>query len=454
MGGDVMKKSLFYRLAMTVYKKSCIKKLPLFTGRRIEADLIQLHPGENLECVKADYYVHKLALFITILLVGALFAAVAELNARMTVSLKGEALERGSPGEEEAQIDIEAFCGGNRYDFKVRLAARQPGKEEAEQRMEEVIGVLPELILGENPDLDSVTSGLRLLEAYEPYPVTVEWESGRPELVSGTGEIEAVEQPEKVSLKALLSCGEYSREEILELTLLPEVISGEEKVRRELEHYLAEAEKGSREEEAWQLPQIWNGQEISWKQKRSNKSLMLFTGAVAAAVLVYYTSDYDLHTRLEKRKKALIRDYPDLVHELVLLIGAGMTIRGAFRKIAVDYEKKKSERGKVSLAYEEVLYTCREMQSGIAEGAAYERFGKRTGLQQYVRLSSLLSQNLKRGNNMLPERLREEAYKAGEERLQQGKRLGEEAGTRLLVPMVMMLAVAMLLIMIPAFSTL
>ena len=52
----------------------------------------------------------------------------------------------------------------------------------------------------------------------------------------------------------------------------------------------------------------------------------------------------------------------------------------------------------------------------------------------------------------LPEKLREEAFQAGEEKLQQGKRLGEEAGTKLLIPMVMLLAVVMLLIMIPVFS--
>ena len=61
-------------------------------------------------------------------------------------------------------------------------------------------------------------------------------------------------------------------------------------------------------------------------------------------------------------------------------------------------------------------------------------------------------QNLKRGNSALLERLREEADKAWEEQLQQGRRMGEEAGTKLLVPMVMMLAVVMVMIMVPAFS--
>ena len=99
-----------------------------------------------------------------------------------------------------------------------------------------------------------------------------------------------------------------------------------------------------------------------------------------------------------------------------------------------------------------MLYTCRELRSGVSEGRSYEHFGRRTGLQEYVRLSTLLMQNLKRGNSALLERLREEADKAWEEQLQQGRRMGEEAGTKLLVPMVMMLAVVMVMIMVPAFS--
>ena len=129
-----------------------------------------------------------------------------------------------------------------------------------------------------------------------------------------------------------------------------------------------------------------------------------------------------------------------------------MTVRGAFQKIASDFERKREGMAGRHPAYEEMLYTCRELKSGVSEGAAYEHFGRRAGRQEYIRLSTLLMQNLKRGNSTLLERLREEADKAGEERLMQSRRLGEEAGTRLLVPMVLMLAVVMVMIMAPAFS--
>ena len=47
--------------------------------------------------------------------------------------------------------------------------------------------------------------------------------------------------------------------------------------------------------------------------------------------------------------------------------------------------------------------------------------------------------------------LQKEAEDAFEERKSIARRLGEEAGTKLLVPMVLMLLVVLILIMVPAF---
>ncbi|MFV3037886.1 bacterial type II secretion system protein F domain protein, partial [Klebsiella pneumoniae] len=67
----------------------------------------------------------------------------------------------------------------------------------------------------------------------------------------------------------------------------------------------------------------------------------------------------------------------------------------------------------------------------MSERTAYERFGRRTGLREYVKLSTLLGQNLKRGNSALLERLHEEAENASQEMLLQVRKSGEEAGTKI-----------------------
>lgn len=94
---------------------------------------------------------------------------------------------------------------------------------------------------------------------------------------------------------------------------------------------------------------------------------------------------------------------------------------------------------------------CNEMDSGVAEIEAYRRFGERCSQMKYRTFSTLLIQNLQKGSRRLAELLEKEALEAWDERKRKARVLGEAAATKLLVPMIMMLAVVMAVIMIPAF---
>ena len=51
---------------------------------------------------------------------------------------------------------------------------------------------------------------------------------------------------------------------------------------------------------------------------------------------------------------------------------------------------------------------------GVPEGGSiYENFGKRTGVREYVRLSTFLTQNLKKGSSTLLQQLKEEVCPGG-----------------------------------------
>ena len=142
------------------------------------------------------------------------------------------------------------------------------------------------------------------------------------------------------------------------------------------------------------------------------------------------------------------KSYPKILRQLALYVGAGMTVKGAFTKIAEDSKASQTNE----MIYEEMRYACHEMKQGIGEANAYERFGNRTGLSEYIKLAGLLSQNLKRGNSGFVIRLRSEADNSMRERVLEARKAGEEAQTKMLVPMMMMLAVVMVMIMIPAMT--
>lgn len=441
------------KLAMFLYKRVCIHRLPLPGGGQVEADLAQLHPGERMEYVKTEYYVKKLSLTLTILLAGGFLGLGAGISARSSSPLDGNGVRRGSYESGGQQLLLEADDGENKNSFLVEVYPRMLTQAETEALFDAFLDNAETYILNGNRDIRHIVSNLKLEEAYEGFPFQVAWESSREDVLDNSGRVCAPETTVALELRVTLSYGDYVKTEVLEAAVEPAVISREEQSYLEWKEYLLTAEEESRGDEIWKLPEEWEGRKISWSLETEDYSFLIWAATPAVAAMLYLFADRDLHKELEKKRSSLRREYPDLVHKLLLYVGAGMTIRGALRKIGGDYERKKQKNGKMQMAGEEVLYTCRELQGGVSEGAAYEHFGKRAGCREYIRLGTLLGQNLKRGNSTLLERLREEAEKASGESLLRVKKLGEEAGTKLLLPMVLMLGVVMIMIIVPAFGT-
>ena len=133
-------------------------------------------------------------------------------------------------------------------------------------------------------------------------------------------------------------------------------------------------------------------------------------------------------------------DHSEMLSRLIIFLGAGMSIRTAWDKIAEDYKRAVNEgRSEMHYVYEEMYITGSQLKSGISEAKAFAEFGTRCGLQQYMKLSGLLEQNRKNGSKNLRETLRLEMAEAFEQRKHQARRMGEKAGTKLLVPLFLLL---------------
>ena len=133
-------------------------------------------------------------------------------------------------------------------------------------------------------------------------------------------------------------------------------------------------------------------------------------------------------------------EYPDLVSKLALLLGAGMTLQGAFRKIAGAYGQKRTQNKTAEMpAYEGDAGRLPTDGERCGEQRAYEHFGERCGVASYRKLAGILTQNLQKGTRGITVLLEQEAQNAFEERKHAAKRYGEEAGTKLLFPMMLML---------------
>ena len=214
---------------------------------------------------------------------------------------------------------------------------------------------------------------------------------------------------------------------------------------------MSEADGKTTYDETITLPTECEGKTIMWSEKIEDNSILILLLTLIGACVCYVVKDRELKNEMEKRSMQMLADYPQLVSQLTLYLGAGMTMRNIFEKLSKNYVKEREKGGTKHFAYEELVRAHRELTSGISESDVYERFGIRCTSQQYSRLSTLLSQNLRKGNGELLKALGEESKHAFNERMDNVRKLGEEAGTKLLLPMIMMLLVVMVIIMIPAY---
>lgn len=188
------------------------------------------------------------------------------------------------------------------------------------------------------------------------------------------------------------------------------------------------------------------------KASENVKNLMLLL--LVCMPLLFFVQDEKLDKKKKDKEEQMIRDYPVLLNKLALYIGAGLTLRSAFEKIGNEYVKeKKKEKDCFRYSYEEILYLCRELQGGVGEQKGMEHFGERCGVQCYRRLSMILLQNMKKGCDELTFLLRREAMQAFDTRMYRARKKGEEAETKLLLPMILLMCIVFALLIVPALMS-
>ncbi len=370
-----------------------------------------------------------------------------------TLLTEGKFIQRNEYGQGEIPVILSAQIEGEEDAEVIDYVVEERIYTEKELALlyGEIQDCLPEIIRGDNKSLEDVRADLNLVTSVKGYPFRIAWESSSYARIDTDGKVDnqELEKEEVVMLTAHIRYEEWSRDYQFYVQVNPAVYTGKELLRKNLEEAVRTLGEETQNDPKMELPAQVGTRQVAWRQVTEDSSGYFMVLVIAASVLLYWGKNRDLDQKLEQRRRQLLLDYPEIVNKLALYMGAGMTIRNAFLKMGEDY-KRQSKKEK-RYAYEEILLTCYELQSGKSEVEAYDHFGKRCQVQSYIKLSTLLSQNIRKGSNDLLSMLRREAQDAFAERKNLAKKLGEEAGTKLLLPMMMMLCVVMVIIMIPAY---
>ncbi|MDY3920298.1 MAG: hypothetical protein SOZ59_15110 [Candidatus Limivivens sp.] len=433
-------------------------------NRKLSRELEALSPAGERRSPE-EFYAWRAACTAAVLVWGGGLLILAGIAGSLTGSgAERAAVARPDYGQEALETELEAWIEGEseRVLVPFQVSGRKYTDAQAEELLESLLNGLEKEILGENVSLDEIRTDLVLPETLANGAVEAEWLIDPPDLVDYLGRIseDVPEEGKMARIQATLKCQEKEAVWSVYARILPPGRSPEEEQQVRLQEALLQADSEGMELEQMELPAVSEGKKIRWEEPQES-----FTGILAVLLLVcaagvYLREEQELEKRMKSRRRQMIMDYPGLLYKMAMLLGAGLTIQGTFFRIGKEYRQRKEKmvaekkKPEIHYAYEEILETCFEMQNGVGEAMAYENFGTRCQIEKYRKLGSLLAQNLRKGSGGLIAVLETEAAEGMEERKQQAKKMGEEAGTKLLLPMMMMLVLVMGILVIPAVMNL
>lgn len=389
--------------------------------------------------------------------VAAIIAAVFVLFWRgQQTPQKITKLKRPDYGEDDYTYNLHAFYDNVDYAVEFPVSAKTLSGTELQEAFDSAYEFITDKMQGDNPSLEEVRDNLVFTASIPQYGMTADYTLNDYSVINCFGEVNNSEVPpdgQKYIINARITYGMLSQDYEIPVTVLPPVYSEEQIKFNKIVSELKKAD-GEDLETDMRLPKSVEGLEIEFVKKPENRAWIIFFPLLAVFVFWYYKR-FVVKKREENEREGQLRlDYPEIVSKLCLLMGAGMSGANAFARISRDYaDAKREHKQSVRCGYEEVAAASGRIASGVSEPEAYAAFGRACRLHSYVKLASLLTQNVIKGSEGFNIMLRGEVTEAFAERKAAARTKGEEAGTKLLMPMVMMLGIVLVIIVVPAFMS-
>lgn len=176
-----------------------------------------------------------------------------------------------------------------------------------------------------------------------------------------------------------------------------------------------------------------------------SQEIAAFGVGLIFAWLAFYYFGTTTKKRILTRSGQILMDFSEVVSQLALLTNAGMILKDAWKQTAYAGESE---------IYKEMQLTVENIQNGMAEVDAYHEFGKRCVIAEIKKFSATIIQGVKKGNSELTIMLQQQSKEIWNAKSQNIKRQGEKAGSKLLMPMMIMFVGILVMILVPIFSNL
>ncbi len=359
----------------------------------------------------------------------------------------GNELPKNEAGEGAYEQELIAIVEDKKIPLKVTVEEQNLTKSQAEEELSRATVLLNDALKGNNADLENILEPVCFVESVPETIVEVEWTDKAEDYFYSDGsfreELEIAE-PVEIKVSAILNCQEYTKDYEALMLLMPRKKSAEKRL---LETIQKNAEENGGKETVF-LPIEYEGNVVVWRKPFDYTFLYVGILTIAAVIFLKVGMKKDEQDKKRELLETCEKDYAQIVSKFTMLLSAGLSVRNAWERIILLYRGKPEANRPI---LQEMNRSYLEMQKGISELEVYEKFGIRVGHIYYKKLMALFISDKKRGSINLLDALNQEMLQAWEEQRRRAKQQGEKIGTKLLAPMMGMMAVVFIMILVPAF---
>ncbi|MDO4187970.1 MAG: type II secretion system F family protein [Lachnospiraceae bacterium] len=423
--------------------------LHLIASEKVVSTIKQLYPKWEVTGRVKKYYIEKIKYCSYIFVIGIVLIVALKVNKKGIIE-EGGRIKRNDYGDGSKKVKL--LVDNHEMDFEV--SEKRYSEDEINVIVDAFKRDLFDVIKDENKSFDYVDKNLNFINKLKSYPFTVSYRTDKPLILSSKGVIDYEKVPEEgidVMVTVTISYFEYEEEISFYVCVYRKLLTEEEQYEEYIKNALNAENDVNKEDDYYYLPVSFNGQQIEFKEDKENTFLFLTLMLVGVIILVYVLKDRELSNELKIKEERIVYEYPTLINKFALLYSAGLPVKNIWMRVCADYERTKNNKKENNPLYEEMLITRKQIIDGKREVEAYEEFSERINNQRYRVFVSLLCQAVTVGRSDLALSFRLECNDAYLERRNRAKKKFEEAGTKLMVPMFMMLSVIIIILMFPAF---
>lgn len=189
-----------------------------------------------------------------------------------------------------------------------------------------------------------------------------------------------------------------------------------------------------------------DGTKLIWKKGQSGTELMLILLAPLFIWMLYLDQEKKKREKVRERTASIERELPAFNDQLVLLLGSGLILREAFRRIAEGYRVKK-----VRTYFEDrIVKIWEETENGVSDFVnVLTRTSDDIGVSEFSRIAGVIRDNQLRGFD-ISGKLAAESEILWDLRKKNAEERGRLAETKLTMPLAILLIVLVLVTAAPA----